>query len=143
MTRKRFAVDMEELMVALLSRDLPQALTVAQPDTDVVEHLPFVVVGCGNGVPVSNGPLGLATNWTVNCMVVHMGDTDASDLADELLEIVCGWSEAWDNRGTIAGVGAIVSVDVISMPSRTATTATPAGGLTQYDATFSITARKA
>lgn len=143
MARERFTVDMEALMVGLLTRDFPGVLVTAEPDTDIADYVPFVVVSCGNGSFVGNGPPGGPMSWHVHIMVVHVTDGEASDLADAIFENVWKYAEDWSDYGTIAGVGAIVSVEDISAPARTATTATPAGGLTQYDATLGITAHKA
>jgi hypothetical protein len=50
--------------------------------------------------------------------------------------------ESHDNNIAIPGVGAVTSVDDLSMPSRTSTTLTPAGDLTQYDGQFRTVVRK-
>lgn len=144
MTRQRFAVDVEALMVALTSRDMTQATVATQPDTDTADRLPFIVISCGNGTIVAeDANLSKVWNWTVHFMVVAESKEEASDLADELYEKVWSWDNPWNGSGTIPGVGAIAEVGDISAPSETATTVTPAGGLSQYDATFSINVRKA
>jgi hypothetical protein len=82
--------------------------------------------------------------WQTHFSVLAATHESASDIADELLSKIDGWANSWDpSVGTIPGVGAITNIEDISIFSRTVTTLTPAGGLTQFDGTFAITVRKA
>lgn len=141
--RPRYSVDAEHLLVALTKLAMPDCEVRAEPDVDTVDVLPLIIVNPGQGQSVEN-QRGIAWVWQSHFSVLAMGDEAASEIADQLLEKIDGWSNSWDpSVGTIPGVGAIVDIDDISIFSRTATSMTPAGGLTQFDGTFAITVRKA
>lgn len=143
MTRERYGVDAERLFVALTIRDMPNCEVRAEPDVDAVDVLPLIIVNPGQGASVE-GRRGQAWVWSPHWSILAATHEECSDLADELLEKIDAWANSWDPAvGTIVGVGAINSIDDISLFARTATSLTPAGGLTQFDGSFSITVRKA
>ena len=143
MARVRYMPDVEELFVTLTERGMSQVAIATKPDVDVAERLPYIVIVAGNGNRLEADEACRVWNFTVHFMIVAAGDVQCSDLADELYELVWSWGNPWNSSGTIAGVGAITEVEDISTPARTATTVSPAGDLTQYDATFSINVRNA
>jgi hypothetical protein len=105
--------------------------------------LPLIIVNPGDGQSVE-GQRGIAWVWQSHFSVLGQTHEQASDVADDLHRVIDSWANSWDpSVGTIAGVGAIINIEDISLFSRTATTLTPAGGLTQFDGTFTITVRKA
>lgn len=141
--RRRITVDMEELMTRLL-RDAYRASgeykytpieVRAEPDVDSADVLPLVIVSCGQGHMIRNGAPGLAWEWNVHINILHEEEEEGSNLADHTYELMHGFH---DNASGIEGVGVVISVDDVSMPSRTATMVTPAGGLTQFDGTFNV-----
>lgn len=139
----RYSVDAEHLFVALTSQAMPDCEVRAEPDVDTVDVLPLIIVSPGDGSSVE-GQRGIAWVWQAHFSVLGNSHEQASDIADDLLEKIDGWANSWDPTvGTIPGVGAITNIDDISLFSRTATSLTPAGGLTQFDGTFAITVRKA
>lgn len=139
----RYSVDAEELLVALTANAMPACDVRAEPDVDTVDVLPLIIVNPGDGQSVE-GQRGLAWVWQAHFSVLAETHEGASTVADELLQKIDGWANSWDSTtGTIVGVGAITNIDDISLFSRTATSLTPAGGLTQFDGTFAITVRKA
>lgn len=139
----RYSVDAEELLVALTQQSMPDYEVRAEPDVDTVDVLPLIIVNPGDGQSVEN-QRGMAWVWNTHFSVIGQTHEQASNVADELHRQIDKWADSWDpNVGTIVGVGAITNIDDISLFSRTATTLTPAGGLTQFDGTFSITIRKA
>lgn len=145
MARTRYAVDANHLMVALIQGHFGERVSVAAAsDVDAVDRLPFIVINAGQGQGTSSGPAGLAWEWNVVFNVLAGDEEECSDLADEINELMHSYHESWDpNHGMIAGIGAIVSVDDISIPSKTASAVLPAGGITQFDGTFSVLVRKA
>lgn len=144
MARDRVSVDMDHLMVALLSSSFPDADWATASDVDSPDRVPFGVVNSANGQMVSNGAAGLAFEWVVGISLVHIDQEVLGDWADEVWETIHNYHDSWKpESGMIVGIGAINSVEDISMFTRSATTKTPAGDLTQYDGTFSITVRKA
>lgn len=140
----RYAVDAEELLVALTSQSMAEfgCEVRAEPDVDTVDVLPLIIVSPGDGRSIE-GQRGIAWVWQSHFSVLGQSHEQASDIADKLLEKIDGWANSWGSSGTIEGVGAITNIEDISLFSRTATTLTPAGGLTQFDGTFAITVRKA
>jgi hypothetical protein len=115
----------------------------AEPDVDTVDSLPLIIVSPGQGSSVE-GQRGMAWVWQSHFSVLGQTHEQASDIADELQRKIDAWANSWDpTTGTIVGVGAITNIEDISLFSRTATTLTPAGGLTQFDGNFAITVRKA
>lgn len=139
----RYAVDAEELFVKLTKQAMPDCEVRSEADVDTVDVLPLIIVNPGQGQSVE-GQRGMGWVWSPHFSVLAQTHEEASDIADQLLEQIDGWANTWSpTAGTIEGVGAITHIDDISLFSRTATTLTPAGGLTQYDGSFSITIRKA
>lgn len=142
MIRERLTVDMDRLMITLLNRSLPDVGWTVASDVDSALHAPFGVVNAAQGQMVDH--TNLAWSWVVHISLVHFDQEVLGELADEVYEVIHNYHDSWNpESGMIVGVGAITSVEDISMPTRTATTTTPAGDLTQYDGTFSITVRKA
>jgi hypothetical protein len=109
---------------------------MSQQDVDAVEHVPFVVVYAHDG-RMLNGPN--AWEWEVSISIVGQTRDDAADIADMVYRAM---HESHDRNARYPGVGAVTSVDDVSMPSRTSTTLTPAGDLTQYDGQFHVIVRK-
>lgn len=145
MIYQRMTVDVEELFTKILRNALGEIATtfgatdmevMSQQDVDAIEHVPFVVVNALNG-HMLNGPG--AWEWMVNITIVGSSRDEAADIADMVYRAM---HESHDNNTRIPAVGAVTSVDDISMPSRTSTTLTPAGDLTQYDGSFSTIVRK-
>lgn len=137
--RERITCDAEALFIILLSRALPTVFVTAEADVNAIDHLPMVTVAARNGRMVSNGAPSLAWEWQIFLSIVHLGREEASDLADEIYELMHGFE---DNGGVVEGVGHVSLVDDISMPSKTATSEIPAGGLTQFDGSWAATVRK-
>ena len=147
MTRTRITVDMEELMVRLLSDHYVESgeyVTApvevrAEPDVDSADVLPLVIVSVGQGQMVGNGGPSLAWAYVVHINLLHEDEVEGSNLADHTYELMHGFH---DNQSGIPGVGVVISVEDVSMPTRTATMVTPAGGLTQFDGTWTVTVQK-
>lgn len=145
--RRRITVDMEHLMVSLLngayaSSGEYNARTIevrAEPDVDSADVLPLVIVGVGQGHMIPNGGPGLAWEWNVSLSILHDDEEKCSDLADHTYELMHGFH---DNGTGFPGVGSVINVEDVSMPSRTGTYITPAGGLTQFDGTWTVTVQK-
>lgn len=145
--RQRITVDMEELMVGLLHNayalsgeyDERPIEVRAEPDVDSADVLPLVIVSCGQGQMVSNGGPSLAWTWNVHINILHDDEEEGSGLADHTYELMHLFH---DNSSGIENVGVVIGVEDISLPSRTNTVVTPAGGLTQFDGTFTVTVTK-
>lgn len=143
MARERVSVDMDHLMVALLSSSFPLVDWATASDVDSPERIPFGVVSCANGQMIGSNVSALAFEWVVSISLVHDNQELIADLADEVWETVHNYHDDWKpESGMIVGIGAINKVEDISIFTKSATTTTPAGDLTQYDGTFSITVRK-
>lgn len=139
----RYTVDAEELLVALTTRDMPNCEVRAEVDVDAVDVLPLIIVSPGQGQSVER-QRGMAWVWQSHFAVLAQTHEEASEIADQLNEVIDSWANSWSPvAGTIVGVGAITNIEDISIFARTATSLTPAGGLTQFDGTFAITVRKA
>lgn len=143
---ERLTVDTEQLFTLILREaleNIAQAFNTAdmevmgQQDVDAIEHVPFVVVRAHDG-HMLGGPT-LAWEWAVSVSIVAGTRDDAADIADMVYRAM---HESHDNNVRIPGVGAVTSVNDDSMPSRTSTTLTPAGDLTQYDGQFTVIVRK-
>lgn len=142
---KRVTVDAEELFTLVLRDHLKGVATafgtqdmqvMAQQDVDAIEHVPFVVVAAHNG-RMLNGPN--AWEWDISVSILAFGRDTAADISDM---VYVGMHLSHDRNARYPGVGAVTSVNDVSMPSKTSTTLTPAGDLTQYDGTFSAIVRK-
>ena len=143
MTRERYSVDAEELLVALTQRDMPDCEVRSEVDVDAVDVLPLIIVSPGQGQSVE-GQRGIAWVWQAHFAVLDQTHEGASEIADRLGEVIDKWVNSWaPDAGRIVGVGAITYLEDISIFARTATSLTPAGGLTQFDGTYAITVRKA
>lgn len=142
---ERMTVDAEELFTKVIRQKLDEYVSVygtaemevmGQTDVDATEHLPFVVVRADGG-RMLNGPG--AWEWEIYVSIVAESRDDAADVSDMVYRAM---HESHDENVRISGVGAVTSVDDVSMPSRTSTTHTPAGDLTQYDGHFHTIVRK-
>lgn len=141
----RMTVDVEQLFTLVLRAALEDIATtfgtadmevMSQQDVDAIQHVPFVVVNAQNG-RMLGGPN--AWEWDVFVSILGSSRDEAADIADMVYRAM---HESHDNNTRIPGVGAVTSVDDVAMPSRTSTTLTPAGDLTQYDGTFHVIVRK-
>lgn len=143
MVRARYAVDAEELLVKLTQLGMADCDVRAEADVDSVESLPLIIVSPGQGSSVE-GQRGMAWVWNAHWSVLDETHEGCSEIADRLMEVIDGWANSWSPvAGTIVGVGAITNIEDISIFARTATSVTPAGGLTQFDGTYAVTVRKA
>ena len=141
--RARYSVDAEELLVKLTQLGMPECEVRAEADVDAVDHLPLIIVSPGQGTSVGN-QRGMAWVWQSHWSVLAATHEEASEVADQLHQVIDGWADSWSPvAGTITGVGAIINIEDISIFARTATSVTPAGGLTQFDGTYAVTVRKA
>lgn len=144
MTRTRYAVDGNLLAVQIIQQYFGDRASVAiATDVDTVDRLPFIVVDAAQGQDIANGPAGIAWQWAVNLAIIDETVGGCADISDELHEFLDSIQDAWDQRGTIAGIGAINSVEVTSIPTKSATSATPAGNMTQFDGSFNMIVRNA
>lgn len=141
----RMTVDAEELFTKVIRDKLEDYVSVygtaemqvmGQQDSDAISHIPFVVVRADGG-RMLNGPG--AWEWEIYVSIVANTRDDAADVADMVYRAM---HESHDDNVRIPGVGGVTSVDDVSMPSRTSTTLTPAGDLTQYDGHFHVIVRK-
>lgn len=145
MKYERVTVDVEQLFALVLRDHLDDMATVydsqevqvmGQQDVDSFDHVPFVVVRALNG-HMLGGPN--AWEWDIYLQMICFDRDAAADLADM---VWVGMHESHDRNARYPGVGAVTSVEDISMPSKTSTTVTPAGDLTQYDGSFRVIVRK-
>lgn len=145
MTYTRMTVDVDELFTKVLRDAIAEFAAVygtadmevmGQQDFDSIAHIPFVVVKSRDG-RMMGGPN--AWEWEVFVSIVALTRDEAADLADMVYRAM---HESHDRNARYPGVGAVTSVDDVSMPSRTSTTLTPAGDLTQYDGQFHVVVRK-
>ncbi len=145
MSYQRRSVDVEQLFSIILRDHLQEYASVfdvldmqvmSQNDVDAIDQVPFVVVTASNGFML-DGPN--AWQWDVYVSLVAATRDDAADLADM---VWVGMHESHDKNTQIPFVGAVNSVEDINMPSKTSTTLTPAGDLTQYDGSFRVVVRK-
>lgn len=140
----RHTVDVEHLFTLILRAELQGAnvygydeITVlGQHDFDAINHLPMVTVRALNG-QMLGGPN--AWEWDVFITIVGYGRDQMADLADM---VYVAMHESHDKNTRIPGVGAVTSVNDQNMPSRTSTSVTPAGDLTQYNGQFAVIVRK-
>ena len=145
MIYQRVTVDAEELFTKILRDALGDVAetfgtaemeVMGQQDIDATYHVPFVVVTAQNGRMVG-GP----NAWTWDIFVSIVGPT--RDITADIADMVyVAMHQAHDKNVRYPGVGAVTSVDDVNMPSRTSTSLTPAGDLTQYDGHFSVIVRK-
>lgn len=145
MSYNRRTVDVEQLFCLVLQDHLQQFASVfgvqdmqvmSQQDVDAIEHVPFVVVSAHNG-HMLGGPN--AWEWDLSITILGLGRDATADLADM---VYVGMHESHDRNARYPGVGAVTSVDDVSMPSKTSTSLTPAGDLTQYNGSFRVIVRK-
>lgn len=140
----RVTVDVEVLFVRLLEQALPGVSVQASADVGDIDALPLVIVTTGNGGMVSNGGPGLGWEWQIDVSIICDGDSErssrdnASALADRTYAAMHGFH---DTGASMPGIGAVTYMEDVSMPSRTTTTVLNAGGLSQYDGTFSAIVR--
>ena len=142
---ERVTVDPEHLFTLVLRDHLQpyawvfsgqEVQVMSQQDVDAIEHVPFVVVTALNG-RMLGGPN--AWEWDVFTSIVGMGRDATADLADM---VYVGMHQSHDLNARYPGVGAVTSVEDVSMPSKTSTSLLPAGDLTQYDGQFHVIVRK-
>lgn len=142
---ERHTVDPEALFTRVIRDHIQQFASVfdvlemqvmGQQDVDSISHVPFVVVTALNG-HMLDGPN--AWEWDIFVSLVAQTRDQAADLADM---VYVGMHESHDRNARYPGVGAVTSVEDVSMPSKTSTSLTPAGDLTQYDGQFRAIVRK-
>ena len=142
---QRMTVDVEQLFTTILKQDLGEMAeafdtgdmqVMSQSDVDAVDHIPLVVVRALNG-RMLGGPN--AWEWDVFVQILGLTRDQAADVADMVYKVM---HTSHDKNTRVPGVGAVTSVEDVSMPSRTSTTVTPAGDLTQYDGQFRVIVRK-
>jgi hypothetical protein len=144
MTRERYAVDGNLLVVTLLQNYFGDRVTVAvSSDVDTIDHLPFIVVDARQGQKVPGSSHAMAWQWSVELEFLADGIEECADIADETHEMLEAIQSAWDGRGIIPGIGAITGVEVTSIPTKTGSTELPAGNLTQFHGSFDILTQKA
>jgi hypothetical protein len=144
MARERYAVDVNLLVKALFDQQFPDATVAVASDVDLVDRLPFIIVNAGQGVRVQSNSAGIAWSWNVHITILGDDLELVSDLADEIDEYMHSFGDSWDvGHGRIDGVGAIGGVEDISIPTKTAQAETPAGGLVQFDGTYTVLVTKA
>lgn len=144
MTRERYGVDGNLLVVTLLQNYFGDRATVAvSSDVDSIDHLPFIVIDAGQGQKVAGSSVAMAWQWSVNIEILDDDIEDCGDISDEIHEVLESLNEAWDGRGIIPGIGAITGVEVTSIPTKTGSTELPAGNLTQFHGSFDILTQKA
>lgn len=134
----RITVDVEQLMVGLLSESFPDADVRAAPDVDLIDSLPMIVVQLVTGQMVSNGSPKLGWTWIVSLTMYAETTTAASDFADQVYGAVHGFH---DDQAAMAGVGYVSSVEDQQMPTRTATVPTGEHRMTQFNGAWTITVR--
>jgi len=141
----RMTVDVEELFTIILRDalgDIAEAYGTAemsvmsQQDVDAIDHMPLIVVQAANG-HMLNGPN--AWEWDLFVNIAALTRDSAADIADM---VYVALHTSHDKNTRVPGVGAVTSVDDVSMPSRTSTSLMPAGDLTQYDGQFRVVVRK-
>lgn len=148
MARSRITTDIDLLMVVLIQgafhesgEYLERPIEVAsEEDVDTVDRVPLVIVSTGNGTMVTNGGPGLAWTWTVTLDILHDDREEGANIADHAYEIM---HTLHDTGAGLPGEGYITNVEDISMPSHVATTLTTAGGLSQFNGTWTVTVQKA
>lgn len=140
----RITVDVEELFTKVLRQALSgvtiygygEITVLGQQDFDAIGHLPMVTVRALNG-RMMGGPN--AWEWDLYVTIIDKTRDKAADLADM---VYVALHTSHDRNTRIPGVGGVTSVDDVSMPSKTSTSVTPAGDLTQYDGQFQVAVRK-
>jgi hypothetical protein len=141
--RERFSVDAKHLFAVLLKGkltafpDYGPIKLVTDPDSDIVLHLPYVVLATNGGRMVSNGPG--AWDWIVTLSVVADEEEVASDIADYLYESMY---QLKGMDGYVEGVGWVSGVEDLSLPDRTTVSTSPAGDLIQYTGSWTTIVRK-
>lgn len=131
-------VDDEQLVFALLSRDLDDSVTVAaELDVDSIDTLPFVTFLSAGGEQGSNGP-GL---WSVQLTVNVFGD--GSTAAWETCRAVYRAIHAWAKPGasSLPNLGHVSRVTDLSKFARVAAVAMQGKQITQYVGTFTLMIR--
>lgn len=143
--RERFGVDGNLLAVQALKAHFGSRVAVAaEADVDAIDRYPFIVVNAVFGSRVGSSPVATAWSWTVNVALIDDDIEAVSELSDELHEWLESFNDSWDlSHGIIPGVGAITSVNVTAIPTKTASTAIPTGNLTQFDGSFEMLTQKA
>lgn len=131
--KPRLTVDFLYLMTRLL--DYP-GLTVA-PDVDVdsMDALPLLTISGYNGHAISNaGYLGRGFEWTLSLSLFTDGGLEqAVDLADTVYQLV----QEMAGKG-VENVGAVNSVDDVSMFDRIGAASLPDKTIVQQSASFTV-----
>lgn len=144
MARERYGVDANLLLKRLFDQQFPDATVAVASDVDQVDRLPLIIVNAGQGVRIASSSAGIAWQWSVHVTILGDDLELVSDLADEIDEYMHSFGDSWDvSHGTIDGVGAISGVEDISIPTKTAQAELPAGGLVQFDGTYTVLVTKA
>ena len=133
----RVTVDIEWLLVSLLTASLPGVTVAASLDVDSIDTLPMVIVRPVDGQPVSNGPVGFGYHWQVNIAVLATSHVAASDLADTVYQTVHGYEKT---QARVTGVGYVRAVQDDVLPVRTASV-TVADNITQFNGQWIFTVR--
>jgi len=142
--RTRYGVDGNLLVVTVLQNYFGERASVAvSTEVDDIDHLPLIIVDAMQGQSVPDSPVGFVWQWMVNLEILAEGIEECADLSDELHEYLESFSQSWDmSHGIIPGIGAITGVEVTSIPTKTASTALPAGNLTQFNGSFNVMVQK-
>lgn len=157
MTRKRVSVDIEDLLIQLLSAwpipedDLASKINVrgvvdmrSDPNSlNVEESDRFPLISLepakGSGRLVNNAEYGMgdAWAWIVNFTIFDTDRERCSEVADWLYEALHMFEE--EEHGSIHGVGNVFLTEDNGYPSRTGTAKfSPSLELTQHDGSFAF-----
>lgn len=128
-------VDIEALLVQLLSPRLTGATVIAAPDVNDQASYPLVVISPGTCIGITDAPEGWGWKWNVSFSIAHTTRKAAFYLADALHKALHTFHE--DGAG-IEGLGHIGSVENVIAPMRTGSSLIGDTNVTEYLAVYGV-----
>lgn len=130
-------VDMDVLLVELLSEALPGVHVTAASDSADTTAYPLIVVTPGVSTPVLDAPEGYGYVWTTSFALAAETRQKAFELANALHRELYRLSE----RGAaVEGVGSIGQVTDLFPPRRTGSARVGSSNVTEFLAVYSVEA---
>lgn len=140
----RITVDVDALLVQLLTPRLPGLTVMESTDPQAAGVVPLLTCRGVTGHMVSNGNYKLGWEWVVACQLLANATPTTSSrdngsaLADQVYQQIHGLHE---DHASLPGMGGVSYVDDVSMFTLGGTTALQDQQVTQFDATFQIIVR--
>lgn len=130
-------IDMDVLLVELLSEALPGVHVTAASDAEDTNVYPLIVVTPGVGTPIPDSPTGYGAVYTTSIAMAAETRQKAFELANALHRELYRLA---DRSAAVEGVGSIGQVTDVFLPRRTGSARVGSSNVTEFLAVYSVEA---